>query len=133
MHAFQDLKKELITNSMLKDYFEQEGVSLRTSKHILIENPDFVEITHDYIELLKRKEDSDENKKKDRLRYFKLDCNVKDTFKDQFGEVEAVLWFNDRSGEHGFRRLEIFLQSKNQEKKCILVHDLDGLGQSNQE
>ena len=130
MHAFQDLKKELISNSLLKDYFEQEGVSLRTSKHILIENPDFVEITHDYIEILKSRQEGEENKKIDRLRYFKLDCNVRDTFKDQFGEVEAVLWFDDRSGEHGFRRLEIVLQTKNLENKTFLIYDLDGLGNS---
>ena len=35
------MKKELISNEKLSEYFEQEGVTLRQSKHIKVQNPDF--------------------------------------------------------------------------------------------
>ena len=35
------MKKELISNGKLAEYFEQEGVTLRQSKHIKLQNPEF--------------------------------------------------------------------------------------------
>ena len=102
---------------------------MRNSKHILIENPEFEEITEAYKELLEKKL-KEEKKEKDRLRYYRLDCKVKDTFKGSQSEVECVLWFDDRSGQHGFRRLEIVVQLDNDKFKNFLLYDLDQFGES---
>ena len=79
------MKKELMTNEKIKDYFEQEGVSLRNSSHLKIYDPDFNAITI-------TSEGNRPVEKVDGRPAYYFTCGITDTFKDTVANIQIIYW-----------------------------------------
>lgn len=125
MLAFQGLKKELLTNELVRHLVEQQEVDWWLAKHIGLENPLFHEVTLRYNQALQEVSNTQIETEEIRLRkswlYFYFAGTVRDAFKDKIFKIEALFFVCQRTEDKGYIKLTVM----DAENQPIVLYDYD--------